>query len=64
MSISLDAMTRKKDFIKANYVQIQIDIANGDGEHLDTLASFYNIKDIPAWKAYLQKNYTSIFKET
>lgn len=56
-------LTKKESFLKDNFKEIQMDIAKGEGEYLNTLASLYNIKNVEKWSANLQKNYASIFKE-
>ena len=53
--------SKRLTFIKDNIDDIQIQIAQGDGEHLDTLAHLYAIEDIAIWKNDLQENYSKIF---
>ncbi len=48
-------------YIKENLQDLEIDIASGAGERLDTLATFYEIEDLDTWKIQLQKNYANIF---
>ena len=48
-------------FIENNFETLQIEIAKGEGESLDTLATFYNVNDVTAWKSYLQKHYQQVF---
>ena len=54
-------------FVQNNREALQTEISQGEGEHLDTLASFYEkmdegyIKDKEKWKETLQKNYQNIF---
>lgn len=56
------------EFVKNNRETLQVQVAQGDGEALDTLASIYRkmdekkyVKDIDKWKKELQKNYDKIF---
>jgi hypothetical protein len=48
-------------FIDDNKEQLQVDIAKGEGEVLDTYGSFYDISDKKAWRKTLQENYNEIF---
>ena len=55
------------EFVRDNREELQIEVAQGEGELLDTLATFYDKMDkkyVPnreEWKAKLQKNYEKIF---
>ena len=53
--------SKRLTFIKDNIDDIQIQIAQGEGEHLDTLAHLYAIEDVAMWKNDLQENYSKIF---
>jgi len=48
-------------FVDDNLEQLQIDIAQGEGETLDTFGSFYKIADMNAWRETLQESYGVIF---
>ncbi len=48
-------------FVDDNLEELQIEIAKGEGENMDTFASFYNIADMKAWRETLQESYESIF---
>jgi predicted transcriptional regulator len=55
------------EFVKNNRETLQVQVAKGEGEALDTLASIYKnmnehyITDIDKWKKTLQENYDEIF---
>lgn len=38
-----------------------MEIAQGNGETLSTLASFYRINDVDKWKFYLQEHFKEVF---
>ena len=48
-------------YIENNVEDLKVQIAQGDGEKLDTLSKFYPVVDLEKWKILLQKNYSSIF---
>jgi len=48
-------------FVDDNLEQLQIEIAKGEGETMDTFASFYQIADMKAWREMLQESYEMIF---
>ena len=57
-----DAEKRKlHNYIENNLEDLKVQIAQGDGEKLDTLSKFYPVVDLENWKVLLQKNYSSIF---
>ena len=57
-----DAEKRKvHKYIENNLEDLKIQIAQGDGEKLDTLSKFYPVVNLKSWKVLLQKNYASIF---
>ena len=55
------------EFVQNNREALQVQVSQGDGEALDTLATIYNtmdkkyVKDIHKWKKKLQENYDEIF---
>jgi len=48
-------------FVDDNLEQLQVEIAKGEGETLDTYGSFYKIADKKAWRETLQESYEPIF---
>jgi hypothetical protein len=48
-------------FVDENLEQLQIEAAKGEGETLDTFASFYKIADMKAWRETIQESYEPIF---
>ena len=54
---------KRKRFIKENFESLKDEIAKGEGEHLDTLATLYSIDDVERWKHYLQTHFEEIFGE-
>jgi len=55
-------MSQSLQFIKDNREVLEVEVAKGEGETLDTLATLYNeLKDKEAWKLKLQENYEEIF---
>lgn len=48
-------------FIEKNLKSLKINVAKGEGETLNTLATFYKLDDVKAWKEYLQKHYQQMF---
>jgi len=48
-------------FVDDNFEELQVDIAKGEGETMDTFASFYKIADMKVWRETLQTSYQSIF---
>jgi len=48
-------------FIEDNLETLKEEVAKGEGETLETLATFFTINNKSAWKAYLQKHYQQVF---
>jgi hypothetical protein len=48
-------------FVGENMDNIAMDIANGQGESLNTLATLMNVKDAAAFSAKLQNNFEAIY---
>ena len=48
-------------FIEDNLATLKVEVAKGEGETLDTLATFFTVSDVTAWKAYLQEHYRQVF---
>jgi len=58
--------TEKKEakvqqFIEENRESLEVEVAQGEGEKLDTLATLYEVKEKSKWKNGLQENYEEIF---
>ena len=53
-----------KQFINENFESVKEEIAKGEGEYLDTLATLYEVENKILWKKYLQSNFIEIYKET
>ena len=51
-------------FIKENLESLKEEIAKGEGEYLDTLATLYELKEKERWKIYLQSHFNEIFSDT
>ncbi len=49
------------DFVEKNMDALAMDISNGKGESLDTLATLLNVEDKAAFSAKLQNNFGSIY---
>ena len=54
-----EAQTQK--FIEENRESLEVEVAKGNGEKLDTLATLYGVKEKELWKSSLQENYKQIF---
>lgn len=52
---------QRSAFIEDNIEEIQIEIAQGEGEYLNTLAHLYAVENVATWKNDLQKKYLEIF---
>ena len=52
---------QRSAFIEDNIEEIQIEIAQGEGEYLNTLAHLYAVENVATWKNDLQKKYLDIF---
>ena len=50
-----------KNFINNNFETLKVEIAEGQGETLSTLASFYRINDLDKWKLHLQSHFKEVF---
>ena len=57
---SLIGMEATEKFVNENMDALAADIARGEGEYVDTLASI-NVADTVAFKANLQENFDNIF---
>lgn len=51
-------------FIADNMDQLAVDIAKGNGESIDTLASLLEVKDVVSFKTELQSSFDEIYSET
>lgn len=51
-------------FIEKNLESLKEEIAKGEGEYLDTLATLYELKEKERWKIYLQSHFNEIFSDT
>jgi len=52
------------NFIENNMDALALDISNGQGESIETLASLLNIDDTKAFGAMLQANFDKIYPDT
>jgi predicted small secreted protein len=52
------------NFMENNMDALALDISNGQGESIDTLASLLDIKDTKAFGAMLQANFDKIYTDT
>jgi len=50
-----------QQFIEENRESLEVEVAQGEGEKLDTLATLYEVKEKSKWKRGLQENYEEIF---
>lgn len=57
--IAMDSRTQ--EFVAANMDALSKEIAQGKGEHLDTLAELLNIEDKEGFKVALQDNYNKLY---
>ena len=57
----LIGMEATEKFVDENMDAIAIDIAKGEGEYVDTLATMLEVSDTVAFKAALQDNFDNIF---
>jgi hypothetical protein len=51
------------DFIIHNFDELKEEIAQADGEHLDTVGSIYELDDTQKWKSFLQAHFDDIYVE-
>ena len=57
------SVSKSLQFITDNRESLEIEVAKGEGEGLDTLATLYvEIEDKETWKLMLQENYAKIFQ--
>ncbi|HHH19315.1 MAG TPA: DUF3015 domain-containing protein [Campylobacterales bacterium] len=59
--VSNDKATK---FVEENMDTLAMDISNGQGESIDTLATLLKVEDKEAFTAKLQKNFDSIYTST
>ena len=52
---------KTQKFIEENRENLELEVAKGNGENLDTLATLYGVEDKESWKNNLQENYEEIF---
>lgn len=57
--IAMDSRTQ--EFVAANMDALSQEIAQGRGEHLDTLVELLNVADKDAFKIALQDNYNKLY---
>ena len=60
----LERSEKIKKFTTENFDVLKEEIAKGEGEHLDTLATMYELKKRNEWKRYLQTHFDEIFIES
>ncbi|TLD80446.1 DUF3015 domain-containing protein [Helicobacter sp. MIT 05-5293] len=58
-AIAMDSRTQ--EFVASNMDALSKEIAQGKGEHLDTLAELLNIQDKEGFKVALQDNYNKLY---
>ncbi|TLD94670.1 DUF3015 domain-containing protein [Helicobacter jaachi] len=58
-SIAMDSRTQ--EFVAANMDSLSQEIAQGKGEHLDTLVELLNVTEKEAFKVALQENYNKLY---
>jgi len=51
-------------FVANNMDSLAVDISNGEGESIDTLATLLNVQDKTAFKATLQNNFATIYSSS
>jgi len=61
---SLVANDKAINFMENNMDTLALDISNGQGESIETLASLLDIKDTKAFGAMLQANFDKIYTDT
>jgi len=52
-----------KKFISENFEFLKVQIAKGEGEHLDTLGLLYELENVSLWKKRLQSSFEDIYQE-
>jgi hypothetical protein len=58
-------LSKSLQFIMDNREELELEVAKGEGERVDTLVMLYkeiSEKDKEAWKLMLQENYAKIFQ--
>ena len=53
--------SRTQEFVASNMDALSQEIAQGRGEHLDTLVELLNVSDKEAFKVALQENYNKLY---
>ncbi|RDU60182.1 DUF3015 family protein [Helicobacter marmotae] len=53
--------SRTQEFVAANMDALSSEIAQGRGEHLDTLVELLNVSDKEGFKVALQENYNKLY---
>ena len=51
-------------FMNENFDVLKKEIAQGDGEYLDTLALLYEVEDATLWKKHLQRDFSEIYEKS
>ncbi len=57
-------MTDVEVFVAKNMDSLATDIARGNGEYVDTLASMYKVQDVDGFKTKLRNNFDKIYTNT
>ncbi len=57
-------MTDVEVFVAKNMDSLATDIARGNGEYVDTLASMYKVQDVDGFKTKLKNNFDRIYTNT
>jgi len=57
-------MTDVEVFVAKNMDSLATDIARGNGEYVDTLASMYKVQDVDGFKTKLKNNFDKIYTNT
>jgi hypothetical protein len=50
-----------ESFIENNMDDLKVEVAQGEGEHLDTLESYFNPAYSKRWRVYLQEHFEEVF---
>ena len=61
LSPKAEKRERIKQFISDNFESLQVEVAEGEGETLETLATFYDLHALKSWKSFLQEHYQEVF---
>ena len=51
-------------FMNENFDVLKEEIAQGEGEYLDTLALLYEVEDATLWKKHLQRDFSEIYEKS